>query len=46
MPEMTKTSIPEGDPIRSLMPKLQPMDREQVGKCQEVAVLSCNMLPS
>ena len=36
MPEMTKSSIPEDDPIRSLMPNLQPMDKDQVGR-QELA---------
>ena len=40
MPEMTKSSIPEDDPIRSLMPNLQPLDKDQVGRyLSEVAFL-------
>ena len=32
MPEMRKTSIPEGDPIRTLLPDLQPLGPDQVGE--------------
>lgn len=39
MPEMTKSSIPEDDPIRSLMPNLQPLEKDQVGKCLEALLL-------
>ena len=32
MPEMAKMSIPEDDPIRTLMPNLQPLEKDQVGE--------------
>ena len=36
MPEMTRSSIPEDDPIRTMLPHLQPLEKDQVGEGMEM----------
>lgn len=31
-PEVSKLTIPEDDPIRIFLPKLEPLDKDQVGE--------------